>query len=224
MYPCIESKLMQIDRNIDVSELYLPFSAIEIRTSNKTFLACNHNSGFYFVVDITPTIHQEFLIHKLQNLSATVSAPYREIKQDWPRADEKHDLQQSDRIDIMLLVAGICMLAKDKSIVQPVILNKHRKDGMTPAEIAEYAAKAVARTGRVGFEVGREIERQKATVHYRNGCFAKYYVGKAHECYPTNAEADKVPIIKWRCGSVVNKDNVPKVPTGFKDLQPQPAN
>lgn len=93
----------------------------------------------------------------------------------------------------------------------------HAEFLMTPAEVADYADRAIKRTGRVGFDVGRDIERAKASMHYRNGCFAKYYVTKSHEQYPPQATADRVPVIKWRCGSVVNKEHATRVPTGFKD-------
>ena len=163
--------------------------------------------------------YQEFFIKKTDTIRhALSSADYLEYEEPgFQRANVAEPLTMQQRHECLFMAAGTCMLAQDKSIVEPVILNKHRKDYMTPAEIADYAERAISRTGRVGFEVGKQIERMKATIHYRNGCFAKYYVGKDHECYPANAELSKVPIIKWRSGAIVNKDNVPKVPTGFKD-------
>ncbi len=216
VYPLIEQKFLELDEEIDMAELVMPYPAIEVRTQTKTLLICEKKSCFLFIAEGMNGDYQEFVIQRTSKINKVLAAGYAKVEEPWIKKGS-FGLSEEEMRNCLFIAVGTCMLARDHQIVMPIILNRHRKENMTPAEIAEYAEKAIKRTGRVGFEVGKDIERMKATVHYRNGCFAKYYVGKTHESYPKNAEASKVPIIKWRCGSVVNKDNVPKVPTGFKD-------
>lgn len=216
VYPYIEKKLCELSENIDMSELSLPFESIEVRTKTTTVLMCNHKSLFLFVMELGGGIYQEIAIPRMYTIGKTLHLPASLVAEHWnPTGDAifPHELVRS----AIFICAGTCMLASDKSIVTPVVLNKHRKDGMTEEERAAYAEKAIRRTGRIGFDVGRHIEKLRATAHYRNGCFAKYYVGKNHELYPKNSELIKAPVIKWRSGAIVNKDVLPSVPTGFKD-------
>ena len=215
VYPLIENKLLELPGGIDMSELVMPYPAIEVRTEWCTFLLCDMLGDFFFAMEPigNSSLRHAMVIPRADKIG--------EVTPEYVHAS-RHSAEvnaEANARKCLFIAAGMCMLARDPNIIMPVILNKHRKDGMTPAEIAKYADKAIKRTGRVGFEVGRDIERMKATVHYRNGCFAKYYVSKSHESYPVNAIASTVPIIKWRCGSVVNKSNVPRVPTGFKDAE-----
>jgi len=218
VYPVIERKFLEMSDSIDMRELSLPFASMEIRTTNKTMLISDFGRFFLITVELGSNgDYQEFQIAKEQtinNLSKMVI----------PLCDEailgrssEPDLENSELVKLVFMAAGVCMLAKDTSIVKPVLLEKHRKENMTPSEMAKYAEKAVNRNGRIGFDVGRELDRMPASAHYRNGHFAKFYVGKNHECYPSNCELSKVAIIKWRCGSLVNKDRVPMIPTGFHD-------
>ena len=224
VYPLIENKFLELDTEIDMSELVMPFPTIEVRTKRKTILLCEKKNCFLVIIERRDGVageYQELVIQRTSKISRVLDAGFAKIEEPWIKKGNAFSSEQEMR-ECLFIAVGTCMLARDRQVVMPVILNKDRKDSMTPAEIAAYADKATKRTGRIGFEVGKEIERMQATVHYRNGCFAKYYVGKTHESYPPNAEASKVPIIKWRCGSVVGKENVPKVPTGFKDLVAAP--
>jgi len=222
VYPLIERKLMEITDEIEMIELVMPFPAIEVRTHKRTMLLCGKPNCFLLVVDHSDGSYQEFIIDRRFKLKALLASAYTQTNEPWivNGSGDCTLMSVTEIHELIFLTVGVCMLAADPSIVSPVMLNQHRRDSMSPSEIALYAEKAVKRTGRIGFEVGREIERMKATSHYRNGHFAKFYVGKTHESYPKNGEADKVPIIKWRCGSVVNKNNIPKVPTGYKDQEP----
>jgi len=223
VYHVIEKKFTALDLDIDMSELHLPFKTIEIRTTNRTILLGDMGHLFLFVVELHGAsvnglaAYQEFVCDKTRTLKSVFGGKHREAGHSgWFEAPESAAIDTKEQHRLIYVAVGTCLLAADKSVVQPIILNKHRKEQMTPAEVAEYAEKAINRTNRIGFDVGKDIERNKALVHYRNGCFAKYYVGKEHEAYPKNAETRLVPIIKWRMGAVVNKDNIPNVPTGFK--------
>lgn len=217
VHPYIEKKLLELSDDINMSELSLPYQAIEVRTKKTTVFMATLKDLFLFVMELGNGVYQEIAVPRLYTIKQTIDLPSTLVAEHWnPTGDATfpNELVRS----AIFICAGTCMLANDKSIVTPVVLNKHRKDSMTDDEMADYSERAIKRTGRIGFDVGRNIERMKASAHYRNGCFAKYYVGKNHELYPPNAIVDKCPIIKWRSGSVVNKDVVPSVPTGFKDL------
>lgn len=215
VYPVIERKFAELTTDIVMEELHLPFKALEVRTYTRTVLIGKQPSVFVFVIELRNGAYQEFAVPKSHTVKSALSAMYVEYDTDWHTYGDDA-MTQEDRIACVRLVAGTCMLARNASIVTPVILNRDRREGMTPAEVAAYAEKASEKTSRVGFDVGRDLQRMQATSHYRNGCFAKYYVGREHESYPKTATADRVPIIKWRSGSVVNAHNVPTVPTGFK--------
>lgn len=220
VHPVIERKLLEIDDALNLREVHLPFRAMEIRTKNNTFLVCDFDVIFYFCVELDGEDYQDFTVGKFASIRATVDGPSVKVDESYPGMRPKtgnRSLTDELRGDLIHLVAGVCMLAKDKSIVVPVVLANDRKDGMTPEELKKYSERAAKRTGRVGFDVGKELEKASALVHYRNGCFAKYYVSPSHEQYPDNATTATAPIIKWRSGAVVNERNTPKVPTGFHD-------
>lgn len=213
LYPSVEKKLLELSGGIDLASLSLPFGAIEVRTCSRTVLMSMIKKSLYFIVDFGDQFQMIGL-----NMS---SGKLGEIDEFGLCSEDSSIplMTAKERHDLFFVAAGVCLLAKDNSIVSPVILNADRREDLTPERLSELATKAINRTGRVGFDVGRDIERMKATAHYRNGCFAKYYVGKDHESYPTNSELKLAPVIKWRCGAVVNKDNLPTVPTGFKDSE-----
>lgn len=211
LHPLINAKLLEINEEIELEWLNLPLRVMEIRTEKKAFLVSE--LSFYEshrVISCSISENKSYYSFWYTK-DGTVG---ESLTRDPFRTEEPED--QRRRVEAMLIIAGVCMLAKDKSIVTPVILNADRRENMSDEKIEKYAKRAIRRTGRIGFDVGRELERNKALAHYRNGCFAVYHVGKDHELYPDNCEADRVPVIKWRNGAIVNRDNVPRVPTGFK--------
>lgn len=210
VYPGIASKLLSMPDTIESQEIRLPVSALEVRTSTSTGLIWQWDEQ-----------HVGVLVRHQASTSGTYSfAAIRKGRQvrEWKESLLKEGDHPENVLSHMVLCFLVCLLATDKTIVTPVILNQHRRDDMTPAEIADYATRAIKRSGRIGFDVGRNLERLKATEHYRNGTFAKYYVGKDHERYPKDATESKVAIIQWRAGSIVNRGNLPEIPTGFKDI------
>lgn len=219
VYPLIERKFLEMNDSIELSELSMPLPSIEVRTTKRTMLLSDFGESFMLTVELGNNgDYQEFRVSKKQTLSLISTNDFVRFKEPrFGHCSIEKELSQDELSKVMFLAAGVCLLSKDSDIITPIILNSHRNKEMTPSEVAKYAEKAIKRTGRIGFDVGKDIERMKATIHYRNGCFAKYYVGKGHESYPVNATESKVPIIKWRCGSIVNKDSIPKVPTGYKD-------
>lgn len=221
VYPVIEKKLIEINDEIKLEELFLPYPTIEIRTQGTTFLLHDAGNVFAFVVEFGGGRYSEFTMAKRGHVKDIVTAEYQHITTDWPlktTEESARQLTKEIRVNCAIIACGVCLLAKDPAIVVPVILNRHRRDNMTLEEIHQYKEKAIKATDKTGFDVGRDMQFRQSSCHYRNGCFAKYYVGKNHEAYPDKCDLEKAPIIKWRSGSVVNASNTPKVPTGFKDV------
>jgi hypothetical protein len=216
VYPVIEKKLLEISGEVDIGELYLPFPTIEIRTTSRTMLLSDAGNLFVFTVELSGGRYQEFCMVKKGVVKQIESLEYRSIITDWPKKGSGNGLSDDDRKECATIACGVCLLAKDPTIVSPVILNKDRKEEITADELKRYAERAAEATGKTGFDVGREMQLNQKSCHYRNGCFAKYYVSKTHQQYPNNCDLEKAPIIKWRSGVVVNASNSPKVPTGFK--------
>jgi len=216
VYPVIEKKLLEISGEVEIDELHLPFPTIEIRTTSRTMLLSDAGRLFVFTVELKGDRYQEFCMVKKGIVKQIESAEYTTINTDWPKKTSGPGLSSSDRSECATIACGVCLLAKDTSIVVPVILNRDRKEEMTDEELKRYKEKAIESTGKTGFEVGRDMQLRKSSCHYRNGCFAKYYVSQNHKQFPDNCDLEKAPIIKWRSGAVVNASNAPKVPTGFK--------
>ncbi len=217
VYPVIERKFLELNADINLSDLHLPFCAIEVRTKDRTVFMSDAGPVFSFVCDFPDGTYQEFMCSKGGTLKDVDDVRYMEVDGGWNRVPGGQTLTDRDRKECIYIAAGTCLLAKDENIVRPVVLAADYKDSMSDEDIKKYSDKAKKRTGRVGFEVGKVMQKMQASIHYRNGCFAKYYVGKTHQAYPDNAESNLAPIIQWRSGAVVNKDNIPKIPTGFKD-------
>lgn len=219
VYPVIETKLLEIDAPLRLDELFLPSPSLEIRTSSCTFLMNDAGKAFGFVVELGGGRYCEFVLFKEGLVNQIANCEYKHIDSDWPAKinTKAPPITEALRRNVAMIACGVCLLAKDPSIVVPVVLNKHRKDDMTPDEMEIYKQKAIDATDKTGWEVGRDMQLRQSSCHYRNGCFAKYYVTKSHQQYPENCDLQRAPIIKWRSGAVVNANNTPNVPTGFKD-------
>ena len=207
VYPTIERKLIEIGRNSKPMNLRMPFKQLEVSTQSRCFLLFRHETQCF--------------VASTKNGKRSISH-FLAIG-DWAKKDDIGDpsgvFTKQELVEQAALALGVSLLANDPRIIAPVILNEHRRENMTPEDIERRAAQAVSRTGRVGFDVGRDIERLPVTAHYRNGCFALYYVGREHKQYPQAGTADREPVLIWRAGAVVNADRLPKVPTGFRDQQ-----
>lgn len=214
VYPVIEQKLVDVNKDVQLEQLRLPFKTLEVRTYSQTMLLADCGEVFLMVIEGKGMAYQEFVMAKKGTVGQIRHADYRQVNTDWPMKSE-FQVSKESRERAAILASAVCLVAKDPSIVVPVMFGADADRTLTESESAMMAARAVRKTGRVGFEVGLEVERNKASVHYRNGCFAKYHVGKDHPQYPGGESL--MPIIKWRNGCVVNKENTPVVPTGFHD-------
>jgi hypothetical protein len=210
VYPLIERKLLALRGKTTLAEMRIPFPAIEINTQRRTMLIHKANDHCTLVAETHDELHVV--------MGAPMDLTLDEFASDgldpvlWKGVSEQGKVIAAECLRIAI---GVCLLATDPKIVAPVILDKHRRDDMRPDEIERRAAQAVSRTGRIGFDVGRDIERMPVTSHYRTGCPAIYHVGKSHESYPRGGVLDREPVLLWRSGAVVNADRTVRVPTGF---------
>ena len=100
----------------------------------------------------------------------------------------------------MRLCCSLCLLENDPSVIEPDVLSKDR-DKYENTGDQKYVDKA-HRRGKVGWNVGRHIE---VSPHYRRPHMALVWTGHGRA----------VPKIVPRQGSVVHRELVEKVPSGF---------
>jgi hypothetical protein len=102
--------------------------------------------------------------------------------------------------DCVRLCCSLCLLENDPSVIEPDVLSKDRDKFETSGD-QKYVDKA-HRRGKVGWNVGRHIE---VAPHYRRPHMALVWTGTGRA----------VPKIVPRKGSVVHRELVEKVPSGF---------
>ncbi len=104
--------------------------------------------------------------------------------------------------DCVRLCCSLCLLENDPSVIEPDVLSKDRAKFEDSAD-QRYVEKA-HRRGKIGWNVGRRIE---VAPHYRRPHMALVWTGRGRT----------VPKIVPRRGSVVHRELVQKVPSGFEE-------
>ena len=104
--------------------------------------------------------------------------------------------------DTIRLACTICLIGDDPSILEPEVLSKD-KHRVNQDNIEKLVAKA-KRRGKLGWSLGRSIE---IIPHYR----------RPHPALVWTGVGRKVPKIILRSGSVVHREAVAAVPTGYLD-------
>lgn len=102
--------------------------------------------------------------------------------------------------DCVRLCCSLCLLENDRSVIEPDVLSKDR-DKFAATGDDRYVDKA-HRRGKIGWNVGRHIE---VAPHYRRPHMALVWTGRGRA----------VPRVVSRRGSVVHRELVEKVPSGF---------
>jgi hypothetical protein len=102
--------------------------------------------------------------------------------------------------DCVRLCCSLCLLENDPSVIEPDVLSKDRAKFESSGD-QRYVDKA-HRRGKVGWNVGRHIE---VAPHYRRPHMALVWTGRGRA----------VPKVVPRRGSVVHREKVEKVPSGF---------
>ena len=102
--------------------------------------------------------------------------------------------------DCVRLCCSLCLLENDPSVIEPDVLSKDRVRFEASGD-QKYIDKA-HRRGKVGWNVGRQIE---VALHYR----------RPHMMLAWTGSGRAVPKVVPRRGSVVHREKVEKVPSGF---------
>ncbi len=103
-------------------------------------------------------------------------------------------------VDCIRLCCSLCLLENDPSVIEPDVLSKDR--GRFEASGDEKYVEKARRRGKVGWNVGRQIE---VIPHFRRPHMTLVWTGKGRE----------LPKIVPRRGSVVHREVVEKLPSGF---------
>ena len=103
-------------------------------------------------------------------------------------------------MDCVRLCCSLCLLENDPSVIEPDVLSKDRARFEQSGD-EKYVAKA-HRRGKVGWNVGRQIE---VIPHYRRPHLMLAWTGRGRG----------VPRVVPRRGSVVHREVVEKLPSGF---------
>ena len=111
-------------------------------------------------------------------------------------SDEQYPLV----LDCLRLCATLCLLADDPSVIEPDVLAKDQARFRQTGD-EKYIDKA-HRRGKVGWNVGRRME---VVPHYRRPHMALVWTGRGRA----------VPKVVPRRGSVVHREKVERVPSGY---------
>ena len=107
--------------------------------------------------------------------------------------------------DVARIVCTLCLMAEDKTLVEPIVLKADEDKFERTGDLA-LVSKAIRR-GNYGFNVGRNIE---IAPHVRAASpAALYWTGQGR----------KIPRIRFRRGTVVHRKRLASVPTGFLDRE-----
>jgi hypothetical protein len=115
-------------------------------------------------------------------------------------ADKGVQAPEDLMIDCVRLCCSLCLLDHDPQIISPDVLNKDREKFDSTGD-DRYIDRA-HRRGKVGWDVGRHVE---VAPHYRRPHMALVWTGRDRA----------VPKIVPRRGSIVHRQVVERVPTGF---------
>ena len=164
----------------------------------------NDGKGISVLIDIGEVMPEiGFPIYSYRNFrrrdGLTVEHALGELKKDWS-AELGIAIPDPLINDCVRLCCTLCLLGSDSEVISPDVLNDDRaKFEQTGDE--KYVDKA-HRRGKVGWDVGREIE---VAPHYRRPHMALVWTGHGRA----------LPRVVPRRGSIVHREVVEKVPSGF---------
>jgi len=129
----------------------------------------------------------------------TVEAAIRELGPN-TMADLGVQIPEPLVMDCVRLCCTLCLLEDDPTVIEPDVLSKDRGRFEQSGD-EKYIAKA-HRRGKVGWNVGRQVE---VAPHYRRPHMTLVWTGRGRA----------VPRVVPRRGSVIHREKVEKVPSGF---------
>src|SRR5664279_1180807 len=224
LWPSIVPMLTRLNLDLESSLIRLPLPALCIRlpkdqTKNplkfdwkgkEISVQCmlvgeiNDGGGISVLIDIGELMPEiGFPIYTYRNFRCrdglTVENALRELKKDWS-AEMGIEIPEPIIDDCVRLCCSLCLLENDSSIISPDVLADDRSKFDQSGD-QKYIEKA-HRRGKVGWDVGRHIE---VIPHFRRPHMALVWTGTGRA----------VPKIVPRRGSVVHREVVGRVPSGF---------
>lgn len=137
---------------------------------------------------------------------STVEESLEALPKSWT-ASEGKQLDPKSIIEAVRLVCTLCLIGDSPELLEPEVLSKDRHR-VNQDNIEKLVAKA-KRRGKLGWSLGRSIE---TIPHYR----------RPHPALVWTGVGRKVPKIILRSGSVVHREAVAAVPTGYLDNGDEP--
>lgn len=129
--------------------------------------------------------------------------PYEDQMPYVTKTSTQYPSDQAALAKLVRIAVCLCLIGSDPDIVTPQVLNRDadKARNATPEELAALADRA-RQNGKYGFSIGAKLE---TAPHIRRPHLAVYHTGAGRQ----------VPVIKMRKGSVVKRQRVAEVPTGF---------
>jgi hypothetical protein len=226
VWPSIVPMLTKLNLDLDSALIQLPMPALSIRLPKQqnpmTFqwqgqpfeVRCmllgdmGDGQAISVLIDVGETMHNgifDIPVYTYSNFprekGLTVDQSLASLGKNW-LAEVGVQVPPELITDCVRLCCSLCLLENDASIIEPDVLSKDR-DKFEASGDSKYVDKA-HRRGKVGWNVGRHIE---VAPHYRRPHMALVWTGRGRA----------VPKIVPRKGSVVHRELVEKVPSGWGD-------
>jgi hypothetical protein len=224
VWPSFVPMLTRLNLDLDSGLIKLPMSALCVRfpkeTNPLTFdwkgeeiaIRCilmgdmNQGKGISILIDVGEMMGDGDVgvpVYTYRNFrrkpGLTVEEAIRELGPN-TMADLGVQIPDPLVMDCIRLCCSLCLLENDPSIISPDVLSKDR-DRFEKTGDEKYVDKA-HRRGKVGWDVGRHVE---VMPHYR----------RPHLMLSWTGPGRAVPKIVPRRGSIVHREAVEKVPSGF---------
>ena len=222
VFPSIIPMLTRLNLDLDSNLIRLPLPALCVRLpkdrnpltfdwqGKQVSIRCmllgdmNDGDGISVLIDIGELMPEiGFPVYTYRNFrrqkGLTVENALGELKRDWS-AELGIAVPDSLVDDCVRLCCSLCLLENDPEVISPDVLadDRTRFDGTGDQKYVDKAR----RRGKVGWDVGRQIE---VIPHYRRPHMALVWTGRGRA----------VPKIVPHRGSVVHREAVGKVPSGF---------
>jgi hypothetical protein len=140
-----------------------------------------------------------FLIRAFPLSSDSIEEALEALPKSWTAAEGKQ-LDPQEIIDAVRIACTVCLLDGNPDLVAPEVLSKDERK-VSQDNVDQLVDKA-KRRGKFGWSLGRDME---ITPHYRRPHPALVWVDKGRV----------TPKIVMRSGSIVHRETVEKVPTGY---------
>jgi hypothetical protein len=224
VWPSIVPMLTRLDLDLDSALIQLPMPALSIRLPKQQnpmafawqdqpfevrcmlLAEINQGRGLSVLIDVGEIMDNELFkvpIYTYRNFPRRSGLTVEQSLAGLGKgitADMGVQVPEDLITNCVRLCCSLCLLENDPSVIEPDVLSKDR-DKFENSGDQKYVDKA-HRRGKIGWNVGRHIE---VAPHYRRPHMALVWTGHGRT----------VPKIVPRRGSVVHRELVEKVPSGF---------